>query len=175
MTALEKLTNISMVVVSFAIIADISTRMLNRSGAIGRAAATAMPNTYQVGDAVNEIPNLTRARDRMSLMLVVRSTCPYCTMSMPFYERLVTEVRANGVQVQLNGVCTETTEICAQYLAKLGVDQVAGIPSGSLKIAGTPTLLLLTADGRVERVWQGKLTPDGERDVLEAVTRKAKS
>jgi len=49
-----------------------------------------------------------------------------------------------------------------------------GVPVGdiqraelaSLKIAGTPTLLLVDRRGVVENVWVGQLTDQGEADVL---------
>ncbi len=55
-----------------------------------------------------------------------------------------------------------------KYLDTLGV-QVSDIQHAELaplKIAGTPTLLLVDRGGVVQNVWVGQLTNEGEADVL---------
>ncbi len=55
-----------------------------------------------------------------------------------------------------------------KYLETLGVPvgDIQRAELASLKIAGTPTLLLVDRRGVVENVWVGQLTDQGEADVL---------
>jgi hypothetical protein len=175
MTRLEKLTNICMVVVSIAIAVDVATRVWTRSAAV--AAPRNVPVEYKSGDRLTDVRGLRLPTDRSSLVLIVRSTCAYCTKSLPFYQRVADEIKASGGATQVNAVCTEAADTCTAYLNDAGVEvnQVVSAAPGSLKIAGTPTLLLVRSDGRVARVWRGMLDQNGEREVLDAVLGKIKS
>jgi hypothetical protein len=53
----------------------------------------------------------------------------------------------------------------------VAVDGVFSQPLDSLKVTGTPTLLLLDSNGRVARAWVGQLTPQGEKEVIAAVEK----
>jgi hypothetical protein len=174
MTRLEQVTNVCMVVVSIAIVTDVATRRWS-----GTATATSVreaPPEYKAGDRLDGITGLRSTGDR-SLLLVVRSGCTYCTQSLPFYERMARELKAAGGGVRLNAVCTEPADVCEKYLTTAGVtvDQVVGVPPGSLKIVGTPTLLLVGVDGRVSRVWRGLLDANGQNEVLSAILGKSVS
>lgn len=46
------------------------------------------------------------------------------------------------------------------------MDEVQQDQRRNLNVAGTPTLLLVDNNGVVQNVWIGKLTSDGEREVL---------
>jgi hypothetical protein len=46
---------------------------------------------------------------------------------------------------------------------------LSGQALASLGTSGTPTLFLLDAHGIVKKVWVGKLSPDREAEVLDAV------
>lgn len=62
------------------------------------------------------------------------------------------------------------------YLSSLGVqvDDMLQASLSSIDVSGTPTLLLVSRDGRVIRTWLGKLPPDLEREVLLSVGEKVK-
>jgi hypothetical protein len=51
------------------------------------------------------------------------------------------------------------------------IDGVFSQPLDSLKVTGTPTLLLLDSNGRVARAWVGQLTPQGEEELIAAVEK----
>jgi len=55
--------------------------------------------------------------------------------------------------------------------AGVAVECVFSQPLDSLQVSGTPTLLLLDAQGRVERAWVGQLTFQREKEVIAAAEK----
>jgi hypothetical protein len=53
-------------------------------------------------------------------------------------------------------------------MKKIPVSDVRQAAFSTLRVAGTPTLLLVDRAGRVTRTWVGKLRPDAENDVFAA-------
>lgn len=53
----------------------------------------------------------------------------------------------------------------------VAVEGVFSQPLDSIKVSGTPTLLLLDSKGRVAKAWVGQLTPQGEKELIAAVER----
>lgn len=51
------------------------------------------------------------------------------------------------------------------------VDGIFSQPLESIKVTETPTLLLLDSSGRVDNVWVGQLSPQGEKDVISAAEK----
>jgi hypothetical protein len=62
----------------------------------------------------------------------------------------------------------QSAEEGRQYLKKLGVEvgEVRQVSMGALGLSGTPTLILVDGNGTVSNFWVGKLSQDGESDVL---------
>jgi hypothetical protein len=46
-------------------------------------------------------------------------------------------------------------------------DQIIKVETGMVRPVGTPTLVIVSSEGRVERVWRGQLDSEGERSVVE--------
>src|SRR5262249_16893252 len=77
-----------------------------------------------VGDSAEAIPGVSFGDGKSTLVLYVRSTCHFCTDSMPFYKRLNNHLR--GKSVKLIAVSDEDASVTRAYLAGHGVvaDQV---------------------------------------------------
>jgi hypothetical protein len=70
-----------------------------------------------------------------------------------------------------DGSAAAESEESHQYLQSLGFE-IADVRQASLssvRIPGTPTLLLLDDQGIVKNVWAGKLTDKGEEQVLQTL------
>jgi len=106
--------------------------------------------------------------ERQTLLIFVRDGCRYCDASMEFYRRLGTSQR----KVRLAVVSYDPRETLSEYVSRhrLQVDLVRSVPRGSLKLQGTPTLLLVGVDRRVQAIWSGQLqSADQEKEVLRAI------
>ncbi|MET0622153.1 MAG: hypothetical protein ABW250_04140 [Pyrinomonadaceae bacterium] len=99
-----------------------------------------------------------------TLLLVLSTTCHFCTESSPFYQRIVKE---RG-DTRLVALVPQAEEEGQAYLRSLGVsiDEVKHITFKGMGLTGTPTLLLVNGDGVVSDVWVGALPPNKEEEVI---------
>lgn len=128
---------------------------------------------YAKGERVTGIPEIKFQAAKQTLLLAIRKDCHYCDESIPFYKSLVNELAKGGSQssVQLVVVTSDDIETARGFLHtnELPIANVMSLSRDkirTLKIPGTPTLILTDQNGLVEGVWVGKLDQAGERDVL---------
>jgi len=121
-------------------------------------------------------PDLTGApigidTDGAALVLVLRSDCPYCQESMPFYRRLLEGGDTDNVQVVVAAPPDDAG--ISEYLTSEGVepDSVVFVEGDDLPpVPGTPTLLLVDREGVVTHAWIGLLDSDREAEVIDALS-----
>jgi thioredoxin-related protein len=96
--------------------------------------------------------------------LALSNKCYFCSASAPFYQQLLRE----RSKARLVAILPQSVAESQSYLEHLNVtvDQVQQAPLTSLGITGTPTLILVDANGRIVKSWVGKLSPDREADVI---------
>jgi len=97
---------------------------------------------------------------------VLRSDCPFCDQSKPFYEQLAKRDRT-GVQIVVAAPRGDAD--IESYRPVLEPDSIVFVEPGVLPVSGTPTLLLVDSDGLVEAAWIGLLGSDRQKEVLTAV------
>jgi hypothetical protein len=111
-----------------------------------------------------------------TVVLVVSSSCHFCSESMPFYRRLAAVDSVSAHEMEMIAVDPENPADGKEYLSRNGVP-VAAIISKSLRAMGfmaTPTLVLLDGQGRVTHVWVGELNAHGQKDVLQQLASNCK-
>lgn len=129
-------------------------------------AANAAPiteNILQKGDVL-PVSDIDWARSGRTLVLALSTTCHFCTDSAPFYQK----ISNNHGSTHLLAVFPQANGESEQYLQRLGikVDQVRQASFSKLGITGTPTLVLIDADGKVTNKWEGALSTERETEVL---------
>jgi thioredoxin-related protein len=104
------------------------------------------------------------------LLLVLDTKCPHCTASASFYQELA-RAAAQNRGVQLVAVLPQDMRESKQYLSNLNVaiDDVRQSGFDVLGVQGTPTLILVNQNGKVEQSWPGKLPPEQETEVLKRI------
>jgi len=124
---------------------------------------------YQVGERLGPDEGIPGNPGRPILALAVRSTCEFCTASMPFYQRLAKVAESRGVTRIVLG--SEPEETVRGYLSSGGVeiDSVSMVGQKSRLASRTPTLALTDSAGRVIGCWTGRLTEDQEHEVERAL------
>lgn len=136
--------------------------------------APTLPPELQIGSEVPALPgiNFAFAEQARTVLVMVRSTCSYCTESMPFYKRLMERRRASA-GTRVVAVSAEPETVTTAYLASHGVsvDQVVSLRDNLLRVPGTPTVIVVRADGQVTSSHVGKLNAAGEEDVLAQITQ----
>lgn len=175
--SLDRIVNVVVLIVCAALGVSVALRLADRREQ--RATAAAMADalafqTHQIGDQLPPLAEHSYADSEATLVLGVRSTCSFCTLSMPFYRALIDTVRRQRPGVRVVATSDEEEGVLRRYLDTHGVAAAADrtVEPNLMKIAGTPTLLLADSAGRVEHVWIGRLSSDRERDVLAAVANR---
>jgi hypothetical protein len=98
-----------------------------------------------------------------------RDGCRYCTESMEFYRRLGAEPN----RARLLVVGREDVDQLRNYVNKneFHPDGFSSIGTKPVKVSGTPTLLLVTADRTIKGIWPGRLDATAEEEVLKSIRR----
>ena len=111
--------------------------------------------------------NINWNQNRQTLILAISSNCHFCSESAPFYKKLA---QSKG-DTRLVAVLPQPVEEGRKYLERLGVsvDEIRQLSLDQIGIHGTPSLVLVDASGVVKNFWVGRLPPDQEALVLEAL------
>jgi hypothetical protein len=104
-----------------------------------------------------------------AVIAVIRSSCGFCTESMPFYRQL--SLRGRGVHFV--AVSNEPATTTQAYLASHGVTatQVVSLPGGVPGVNGTPTLLAVDRAGVIRDRRTGLLAPNKQQEFLESLAQ----
>lgn len=167
-TRIETLANVMTVVVSLLLSVVLVKQFLLPS----RARRAAGPETAVGTNMSRSLPGVDWQRNGRTLILAISTRCHFCTDSAPFFKRIDNE---RPKDVRLLAVLPQAVEESRKYLDGEGVhvDEVRQAALQSIGVAGTPTLLLVDAAGKVADVWRGKLQPDDEEKVIAALRGKA--
>jgi hypothetical protein len=105
------------------------------------------------------------SRNGRTLVFVLSTKCHFCEESAKFHRELARYCGDRGISTL--AVFPESTMEVVSYLKKnnINVDAVRQKSIIDLPVAGTPTLLLVGADGKVRETWIGELTPLDQKSV----------
>ncbi len=108
-------------------------------------------------------------RTPLSLVLILKPSCPFCVQSAAFHRALLMKARQRNFQRIL--VFPDANGGSRSYLARhsLSCDAVKTYRDLLRRPAGVPAVALLDAAGTILAVWYGALSPGEEQEVLAAV------
>lgn len=177
-SALSAVADIAIVLLALAVVTQVGLQITDRlrpSSPRQPAVRSAPPvPEYSQGDPMPQVAKLGLPEADFTLLMFLRSSCRYCTESMPFYSRLK-EARDRGAgSVRLAALSAEPQDLLDGYLSayKVAVDSTVALsPSqfSEFRVRGTPTLILVDRKNVVRKVWIGLLEPAQEAEVLTAV------
>jgi hypothetical protein len=127
----------------------------------------------RIGTSIkNRLPDMDWAKNGRTLVMALSTQCHFCTESAPFYRRLAGATAGNLKTV---AILPQPVPEAQHYLSGEGVhvDEVRQGTVRSMGLAGTPTLLLVDGAGVVRNLWVGKLEPNQEIQVLNALQKTA--
>jgi hypothetical protein len=86
------------------------------------SSAKALPELpFKVGDQMSDVPGVAFGDSPVTLVLYVKSTCMYCTDSMPFYRRLAgLDLKRKGV-LRIVFASSEPSDTVTNYLQHNGL------------------------------------------------------
>jgi hypothetical protein len=94
-----------------------------------------------------------------TLVVAVRQGCIYCERSYPLYRRLDSLEHSGGLKAHMLVVMPDDPAIGAALLKSQQItsQNIPNTPLSDVKVSGTPTLLLVDANGRLLQSWVGEL------------------
>jgi hypothetical protein len=122
------------------------------------------------GDRIEPIAGVDLTASPKTLVMAIQSSCHFCSESMAFYRELAGK---KSTRIRLVVVAPDDPVVARAYVAANGFspDAIASADLTSMRVSGTPTLLLVNPSGVIERAWMGKLTTTGEKEVLAEVAK----
>jgi peroxiredoxin len=117
-----------------------------------------------LGTRIN-VPGADWAQNKKTLIFFLKKDCIYCDAVAPSYRQLIGE--AETTNVKLIAILPNPVQVGREYVQSLGLP-IENVQSGvlaSYKIPGTPSVLVVDADGIVRGVWIGA-EPGREKEML---------
>jgi hypothetical protein len=165
MTRLEKATNVAIVLACAFLIGTLvrnyylSSKPDPRTLAkIAKGEVVKLPGANSAG----------RQPGTPTLVLALSKNCHFCQESVGFYQKLTSIKNSSPQGLRIVAVLPESKEEAATYLKEngIGVDEVVSAPVFNLGVSGTPTLLLLDGQNKLDEIWVGKLSSEQETQVI---------
>lgn len=121
---LSSAADAAVLVVGIAVAVQVGLQVLDRSGPVRSTGAISPAVTQsrevRIGDRLPTGPLGLSVADQ-TLLLFLRSTCVYCTASMPFYARVSEERQRSEASLRLVAVSSEPQPVLDAYLKQHGV------------------------------------------------------
>lgn len=111
------------------------------------------------------VPGADWAQNKKSLVFFLKKDCIYCDAVAPSYRQLISE--AEKAKVELIAILPNPVDVGREYVKSLDLP-VENVQTGvlaSYKIPGTPSVLVVDAEGIVRGVWIGA-EPGREKEML---------
>ncbi|MBX3298358.1 MAG: hypothetical protein KF736_02715 [Acidobacteria bacterium] len=170
-TRLEQVASVAVILAAIGLIVFVAKSLTTTiSGQPGRS----LPSAPKLGDVL-EINGKPLIGDRPSLVFVLSTTCRFCMESTDFYRRLFQE--RDPAKLAFVALIYENAESATEYFKgrSLLFDSVAKAEPGTIRHYGTPTLILVDAQGKVIHSWVGKLSDAQEKEVRDSLLKAARS
>jgi thiol-disulfide isomerase/thioredoxin len=104
---------------------------------------------------------------KATLVIALRSGCPYCEASMGFYGRIADEWKRQTLRAYPLVLYPDPAKGVRPEIRDMG--RLTSMDYEKIGVVGTPTVLLVDSRGRVLRKWIGQLSPSEEAGLLATV------
>lgn len=167
MTKLEKATNVAIILACATLVGNLAWNYYRNSRPIPGLAPEIAKG------AVVNLPVAASTNPQPTLVLALSKNCRFCQESVGFYQKLTAFKASSPQGLRMVAVLPEKEEESASYLKEhgIGVDAVVSMPVSKLGVRGTPTLLLLDGQNKLEELWVGKLNESQETQVIERLKK----
>jgi thioredoxin-related protein len=124
----------------------------------------------QPGEQLPALKAIMPAGADRALVIAVQPLCHFCNESLPFYKQLMEQRNQKGSAVKVIAAVPNAgareDELKRFQAAGAQPDGVVQADFNSIKVPGTPTVMLVDRTGKVLAVWVGKLEESKEQEVL---------
>jgi len=167
MTRLEKTANVAVILACAAFAGTLAWNYFRSS----RPDPRTLPNLPK--GTVVKLPGTAPANPQPTLVLALSKNCRFCEESVGFYQKLTAFKNSSPQGLRMVAVLPQNKEEAASYLKEQGIeaDEVISMNMSKLGLMGTPTLLLLDGQNKLEESWIGKLNESQESEVIERLKK----
>ena len=177
---LEVLANIAVIVTSVVLCSVLAKKYFLTANKQTVAAATTgqslsanapAKSGLQAGMKVS-LPGIEWSKSSRTVLLVLSTTCHFCTESVGFYGRMIKAASQKGLPVVLLFRKSEATRDVDRYVQENGLGYASAIPVdfSNVGIDGTPTLIFYRSKADAQ-LFAGKLSTQDEDRVLVAIRK----
>ena len=177
----EVLANLAVIVASIVLCSVLVKKYFFAPKQAAAAATSTSPfsvnpksrSALQPGTKIS-LPGIDWTKSNRTLVLALSTTCHFCTESAPFYQKLQQQKPSD---LRLIAVLPQTTDQSRTYLDKLGVaiPEIVQSPIASIGASGTPTMILVDSEGKVQESWVGRLSEEESARVLGRIIQTTSS
>lgn len=143
---------------------------VNNNQGLGKVTAAAKtPDNYgpRLAGRKLALEGIDWSKNKRTLVFALQAGCHFCSESGRFYQRLVQQRTSFG-DTRLVAVLPQGPDDARRYLGKIGfaADEIRQASLSEIEVRGTPTLFLVNGNGVITDVWDGKLSPARENNLL---------
>src|ERR1035438_10087869 len=155
---LDLIANLAVIITSVALLVFLGNSWYERYHAPHPPEAKVL-----VGSTV-KLPSIVFGQKSKTLLLVISPTCRFCRDSEPFYRQLA---QTASLKTHLVAVLPQAQSEAESYVhfSIAPSLQVVSASLDTMGVSGTPAILLVDSQGKVEKVWVGKLDDAGQKQV----------
>ncbi|MFN2492960.1 MAG: TlpA family protein disulfide reductase [Pyrinomonadaceae bacterium] len=166
-TYLEVATNAVVLLVAVLILSAFAVSHFSRP-----ATNRTVSDGLQRGQQIPSLGGIDYSSSPHTLLIAMSTQCGHCTASIPFYNQLA-GLKSNGkAQLRIVTAFSNPDENVRQYVEQhqLKLEAKNSVDFRQLKIAGTPTMILVDPSGRVVDFWVGELSSEDQQRVVQSLT-----
>lgn len=125
----------------------------------------------QAGQVFPRVGGIDYNEAPRTLIIMMSTKCRFCVASLPFYERMMDEKNYGKESIHIVAAFPNSPDEVKEFVVEkqFSVETVAGLDLAEVGLLFTPTLILVDKSGKILKSWAGQLTPDGEKNVFEAL------
>jgi thioredoxin-related protein len=159
--SIEKLSNIAVIVVAVVVIFSFLRHDFGASKKQNLA--------FNASDV--RLASITATPAKLNVVLGISTTCRFCEKNIGLYKQL-SSLETPG-KVAFYTIFPESRKEANSFLEQKGIrpNGVISSPLFDYSITGTPTLLLVSPTGKVEKSWVGALDSTRQAEVLQQISQ----
>ena len=127
-------------------------------------------SSIRIGESLDIRGSANSSSAKKTAIIALQIGCRFCKQSLPFYRRLVAEA-GSTTATHLIFAFPQSVDDARLYLTTNGIvaSDVRQVSLKSIHVIGTPTIILLNKQNKVQSFWIGALTQDNESMVESAL------
>jgi thioredoxin-related protein len=137
----------------------------------GRQIAAQLQPGLQKGMTLDSLPGLSYSNSPRTLLIAMNTQCSYCAASVSFYNQLAAVQKANS-NTHVVALFPDSAAAVRTYVEQkqLSLETMGEIDLSKIRVAGTPTMILIDSTGKILDFWVGQLSADAEHRVIQSLS-----